>query len=285
MNCDNKISVFGASGFIGGRFCEMNKDIVEEIERNCYIPKTNNILFLISTNHNYNVYNDIFLDVETNLNILLKVLENAKKKYDNKFIINFVSSWFVYGKCKDKIFCENSVCDPRGFYSITKRTAEQLLVSYCETFNIEYRIFRLSNVIGTKNKFSKQQNAIQFLANELFYGRKVNLYNGGLDKRDFLYVDDISNALSLLLKYSKLNEIYNVGRGESHSFKQILDYIISEYNLDPTLVENIKPPAFHTSLQNDHIFLDITKLKNYGFVPSLSIYESIKQTINNMKIQ
>ena len=42
---------------------------------------------------------------------------------------------------------ENALCDPKGFYSITKRTAEQLLISYCETFNIKYRIVRILCVV------------------------------------------------------------------------------------------------------------------------------------------
>ena len=47
---------------------------------------------------------------------------------------------------------ESDYCDPTGFYSITKRAAEQLIISYCNTFNLKYRILRLTNIIGENDK-------------------------------------------------------------------------------------------------------------------------------------
>ena len=138
------ISVFGSSGFIGNKFCE--KFDCHRIGRNdIVIPEgTTKIVYFISTDDNYNIFSNPFLDIETNLIHLIKVLEECKGK-DIEFI--FISSWFVYGDTELPAN-ENSCCNPRGFYSITKRTAEQLLESYCKTFGLKYKIIRLANVIG-----------------------------------------------------------------------------------------------------------------------------------------
>jgi nucleoside-diphosphate-sugar epimerase len=158
-----EVNVLGGNGFVGGRYCEMTPNVIKN-DRDDFSVKSKNILYFISTVHNYNIFTDPYLDIDTNLITLIKVLENCKNK-DVTF--NFISSWFVYGNV-DLPARENSYCDPKGFYSITKRTAEQLLISYCETFGIKYRILRLANILGESDKkVSKQKNALQFLINEI----------------------------------------------------------------------------------------------------------------------
>ena len=159
----NKINVFGGTGFIGGRFCELYTNDVVKNDRNDYIPQTDNILYFISTIDNYNIHKDLHIDIDTNLTILMDVLTHIKERPNT--IFNFVSSWFVYGQ-NDKIpFKEDDLeCNPTGFYSITKRSAEQLIISFCNTFGVKYRIFRLANVLGEGDmKISKKKNALQFL--------------------------------------------------------------------------------------------------------------------------
>src|SRR3990167_7803807 len=135
------INVFG-KGFIGGEFC--GRYGVISNGRDDYYPKSPKILYFISTVDNYNIHTNPHLDIDTNLSLLIDVLENCRKEYGNEFEFNFISSWFVYGKVEIPAR-EDSPCFPTGFYSITKRCAEQLLISYCQTCNIPYRILRMSN--------------------------------------------------------------------------------------------------------------------------------------------
>ena len=65
MSVSNKISLYGSSGFIGKNFTRMYDNCVS-IERNSRKPLTNEILYFISTVDNYNVHDNITLDVETN---------------------------------------------------------------------------------------------------------------------------------------------------------------------------------------------------------------------------
>ena len=130
------VNIFGA-GFVGGTYHKIYPGIVNE--RSNFIPQSNNILYMISTIHNYHIFENTHIDVDTNLSLLINTLDNAKQKFGNDFIFNFVSSWFVYGDTEIPVK-ETSMCKPKGFYSITKKAAEDLLISYCETFNIKYSI-------------------------------------------------------------------------------------------------------------------------------------------------
>ena len=136
------------SGFIGSHFLSLYKDNLK-ISREERKPLTKDILYLISTVHNYHIYDDMNLDVNTNLKVLCEVLENCKEK---DITINFISSWFVYGKSEKLPVKETDICFPSGFYSITKKCAEDLLISFCQTFKINYRIIRLCNVLGANDK-------------------------------------------------------------------------------------------------------------------------------------
>ena len=72
------VSVFGATGFIGSRFCELYGGV--KISRDQKFPETNNILYCISTTTNHNIYEDLHVDINTNLNVLMDVLDNCKNE-------------------------------------------------------------------------------------------------------------------------------------------------------------------------------------------------------------
>ena len=171
----NKISVFGGTGFVGSEFCRQNAHSIL-VDRNSHTPKSLDVLYFISTVDNYNVYKDPLLDINTNLIKLVEVLEECKKSNVKTF--NFVSSWFVYGMKNELPVKESDHCDPMGVYSITKHAAEKLIQSYCQTFEMDYRILRLGNVIGeSATKVSLQRNALQQIIKDLIAGDKVRLYS------------------------------------------------------------------------------------------------------------
>ena len=220
------ISIYGGTGFIGGNFCRMYADETSLISREDRTPKSKQILYFISTIHNYNVFDKPFLDIDTNLRVLIETLEECK---DKDVVFNFVSSWFVYGQTQDLPVDERTHCNPKGFYSITKRAAEQMLISYCETFDIKYRIFRLCNVYGvTATKVSVKRNALQYLASEVVNGRDISLYNGGNDIRDFMHVDDVCRAIKMCVSNAKINDIINIGSGVPTKFGEVMKYVRSK---------------------------------------------------------
>ena len=270
MSDDNdKISVFGA-GFIGGRFVGLNKKDCIVIERNSVVPESGNILYLISTTDNYNVFTDPHKDIDTNLNHLISVLQNCKP--GDTF--NFVSSWFVYGEVNLPVR-ETAYCNPKGFYSITKRAAEQLLISYCETFKINYRIFRLCNVLGKSDlHVSKKKNALQYLIGKLKNNEDIELYFKGDFYRDYMYVDDVCNAIKHCMDNSSQNEIINIGSGKKVKFYDLIEYCKTKLNSN-SKISSMDQPEFHKLAQVRDMYLDVSKLSGFGFVPDFDIWKTL----------
>jgi len=276
----DKINLFGGTGFIGSRFSQLYQEHIILNDRDDYIPKTNNILYFISTIDNYNVHKDLHIDVNTNLTLLLNVLENIKNNPTKDITFNFISSWFVYGQ-NDKIpFKENDLgCNPTGFYSITKRCAEQLIISFCETYGIKYRIFRLANVLGEGDKkISKKKNALQFLIQEIANDRDVELYYGGNVLRDYIYVDDVCNAIFHCINKAPVNEIINVGSGKPYLFLNIIKDAIIKANSKSKIIE-INPTHFHNIVQVKNSYLDTTKLTNYGYKCEYDINKIVQKLV------
>lgn len=273
----NNISVFGSTGYIGNNFCKESDSI--RIERDSLDSKTGNILYFISTNSNYNIFDDPHKDVNTNLNHLISVLDRNRGKID---VFNFVSSWFVYGNT-DLPANENSICFPTGFYSITKKCAEDLLISYCKTFGINYRIIRLCNIYGkVDKKASAKKNALHYLINKVISGEEVSLYDGGEVIRDYMHIDDACKAIDLIIKKGNLNEVYNVGNGEPLKIKNIIDYAM-KITESSSIIKSIEVPDFHKLVQVKDMYLNNEKLVSLGYKKKIDIEAGIKELCKELK--
>ena len=271
------ISVYGSTGFIGGSFCNLFADDVIKIDRDFRKPQSKNILYFISTTTNYNVFEDLHLDINTNLNILMEVLQYCK---DEEITFNYISSGFVYGlniiNAK-----ETDIPDPRGFYSITKRTAEQLIISFCETFKCKYRILRLSNVYGTDKTISPKKNVLGFLINKLKEDQDISLYSGGMVLRDYMHVDDVSRAIKCIIDNGQLNQIYNIGSGHPLYFYDIIKIAFDMIPDCKSKIISVQTPEFYAKIQAENFFLNCEKLNKLNFQLTTPLNIGIKKLCIN----
>lgn len=268
------INVFGGKGYVGSAYSSKYECIVND--RNDLTPKSNDILYLISTVDNYSVKTNPFVDIETNLTTLMRVLENCKNNPNTVF--NFVSSWFVYGDT-DLPAKETSYCNPKGFYSITKRAAEQMLISYCETYNIKYRILRFANVVGGNDKkTSKKKNALTYLINELLSNNDIELYDNGDFYRDYIHINDLCRAIELIVTVGEHNTIYNVGNGIPIHFGDIIRYA-KEVAHSSSQIKSIPQADFHKLVQVKSMYMDNSKLKKLGYSESYTATDIIDELI------
>ncbi len=265
------ISVFGGTGFIGKNYQKHTTVNHLLMPRNDLIPLSDESLWFISTTNNYHVFDDPLLDIKTNLLRLVDTLKELKPGHT----FNFVSSWFVYGKTTQPA-SEDSYCDPKGFYSITKRAAEQLLISYCDTHKINWRIFRLSNIYGPGDKFSEKKNALTHMIGELKANRPISLYWGGKASRDYLHVKDLVAAIDICLTKAPPNIIINIGSGHSYEFGNLINTAKKILNSTSEITAR-EPSEFHQQIQVRDFYMNTEKINKLGFEPKISIHLGIKQ--------
>jgi nucleoside-diphosphate-sugar epimerase len=154
---------------------------------------------------------------------------------------------------------EFATCEPNGFYSVTKRTAEKLMMEYCTTFGIKWRILRIGNVYGGPDSGSNKRNALHFLINKLRIGAEVMVDREV--SRDFMHIFDVCGAIHRIctgIETRLLDCVYKA--------KQILKST-SEIYLTET------PPDYPQAVR---FSLDCTKLYDLGFTPSISLEEGLQ---------
>jgi len=267
----NKLSVYGATGFIGGTFCDLYPDEIVKIPREERKPLSKDIIYFISTTTNSHVFEDLHKDVDTNLTVLMDVLEHCK---DKNITFNFVSSAFVYGT--DIIDAkEDDVCEPGGFYSITKRCAEQLLISYCKTFGVKYRILRIANVYGDDKTVSAKKNVLKFLIGLMKEDKDLVLYDDGMQLRDYMHVSDICRAMKLVMEKGEINSIYNIVTGNPLPFKNIMEKA-RDFLGSKSKFNYVDYPEFNKIAQAYNYSVNGDKLKALGFKPQISFDEGLK---------
>ena len=256
----SKISVFGGTGFIGGTFCKLYPDDVILVPRNDKDFETNEVLYFISTTSNQSVFNNLHIDIDTNLSFFVDVLEKCK---DRNVTFNFISSGFVYGN--DVIDAkETDCCNPTGFYSITKRCAEQLLISFCETFGIKYRILRIGNVYGLDKTISSGKNVLGYMIGLLKENKDIKLYEGGEFLKDYMFVEDICRAIKVILDNGNVNEIYNIASGEVYCFREIMEKSKKILSSKSEIID-VPFPENQKYIQVKNMTLNNRKLKSLGF--------------------
>ena len=266
-----KISVFGGTGYIGGNFCKMYPNKTVLVARDEKDFDTKEVLYFISTTTNQNVFKDLHIDIDTNLSLFIDILSKCK---DRDVVFNFISSAFVYGN--DVLDAkETDCCNPTGFYSITKRSAEQLLISFCETFDIKYRILRVGNVYGLDKTITPGKNVLGYMIGLLKNNQEIKLYDGGNFYKDYMSVDDVCRAINLVVQAGKINQIYNIASGTSFSFREVIMKAKDMTNSTSQIID-VPMPDNQKYIQVKNMTLNTERLKSLGFVPSISFENGLQ---------
>jgi UDP-glucose 4-epimerase len=178
------------------------------------------------------------VDVDTNVKGTLNMCNFARKVGNPKII--FTSSMAVYGN-QDGSILENTSTQPRSNYGVSKLSGELYLKMYHD-FGIKSTIFRLFNVYGPGQDFrNMKQGMASIFASQLITSGKIQV-TGSLERyRDFVYVEDVVDALLLGLDNKTDGATINVGTGIKTTVKNLIESIIScsEYAINDVVVENI----------------------------------------------
>ena len=260
------LTLFGGTGIIGSYY--RNLFSCKHVPRGCATPLTKSVLYLISTTDNGNIYINPKIDIHTNLTLLATYLEKCRDNGVTTF--NFVSSWFVYGSSYEKPSEEN-ICNPKGFYSVTKYAAEKLVTEYCEAHDMNWRILRLGNVYGGPDKGTKKRNALHYLIEYLKEDLPIEIYNNL--SRDYIHILDTCIGINVVCTTGKVNTIYNIGTGIETSFISCIEKA-KNYLKSKSHIKIVDPPG--TYQQAVRFSLDCTKLYELGFVPFLTTTKGIK---------
>ncbi|MEM0298861.1 MAG: NAD-dependent epimerase/dehydratase family protein [Thermoplasmata archaeon] len=170
------------------------------------------------------------------LNGTVSVLEMAKEL--NVKLVTASSSSLYNGL--EPPHREDMVIKPTDFYTEARLYEERLAKIYQDLYGVQWCAMRFFSVYGPREEYKKNYaNLIsQFIWAYMKNERPV-IYGNGSQKRDFIFVNDVVNALMLAMK-SKTNGIFNVGTGKSYSLNDIISILKNKMgtNIEPKYIEN-----------------------------------------------
>lgn len=188
----------------------------------------------------------------------------------------FTSSAAVYGNYPDFPKKENGRVQPLTPYAVDKYASERFTIDYNKLYGIPTVVVRFFNVFGPRqNPDSPYSGVLSIITKCLKNDQPFILLGDGKQTRDFIYVEDVVNAL---IKVSGLNigsTVFNVANGKETSLIEI----IKSYEI----ISGKKLKIVRKDERSGDItrsVADISKLRNIGFEPQWSLSDGLKQYWN-----
>jgi dTDP-glucose 4,6-dehydratase len=303
-----RLLVTGGAGFIGSNFIryilsEYPEYIVTNLDKLTYPGNLNNLKD-VKTNPNYffikgdicnkKTVEKVVKDVDVILNFAAEThvdraiisagsfiktdvfgtycLLEASRKYDIQQFIQ-ISTDEVYGSIDKGSFVEEDTLNPRNPYSASKAGGDLLVSSFHSTYGLPTTIVRSSNNFGPYQHLEK---FIPLLITNALMNKRLPLYGDGLNRREWLYVTDNCEAISVILHKGKIGEIYNVGGGNEKTNLEVARTILRMLKKPESLIEYVRDRPGHDTRYS----VDCTKIEKLSWKPLSNFTHALKYTVD-----
>ncbi|MEA3449570.1 MAG: dTDP-glucose 4,6-dehydratase [Patescibacteria group bacterium] len=202
-----------------------------------------------------------------------QVLLEAAKKYKIERFVH-ISTDEVYGSIEEGYYKENDLLTPRSPYSASKAASDMLVQSYHSTYGLPVLITRTSNNFGPRQHPEK---LIPLFISNLLEDKKIPVYGYGLNRRDWIYVDDNCAAIDKVLHKGKIGEIYNIGTHDNElSNIEIITMILRLLDKHPSIIEFVKDRPGHDFRYG----IDMSKIKQLDWKHKYDLKTGLKKTVD-----
>ncbi len=172
---------------------------------------------------------DPLFDLENNTIATISLLEACRESNSNVLIL-FTGTRGVYGKVSpQKQPVKETVCPkPIDCNGINKLACDYYHLLYSQIHGLKTIVFRITNTFGPRQSLRYSGNGFitQFIKRAM-QGKAIEIYGSGEQRRDFIYVWDLINAMISASLYEEcIGQIYNIG-GEVFSVRDVANKICS----------------------------------------------------------
>ena len=223
----------------------------------------------------------IYTNIVGTVNLLNAARLSWKDNLEGKRFYH-ISTDEVYGSLgKTGHFLETTPYDPRSPYSASKASSDHLVRAYFHTYNLPVVISNCSNNCGS---FQFPEKLIPLSINNIKNNKPIPIYGKGENIRDWLFVEDHSNAIDLIFHQGKSGETYNIGGNNEwpnisliHELCKILDRKLNRpAGSSAKLITFVKDRAGHDL----RYAIDSSKLqRELGWKPSLKFEDGLEKTV------
>ncbi|MCP4217220.1 MAG: GDP-L-fucose synthase [bacterium] len=226
--------------------------------------------------------------IYSNISIQTNIIHSAYKFGVKKLL--FLGSSCIYPKLAPQPMKEEhlltSPLEPTNeAYAIAKIAGLKMCRYYNEQYGTNFLSVMPTNLFGPNDNYNLQTSHVLPALVRKFHEAKtegksfVELWGTGAPKREFLYSDDLADAVVFLMEkynYADIGEVINIGVGKDTSIKELAEIIQHIVGFEGELKwDSSKPDGTPRKL------LDVSKLHKLGWEAKLSLEEGIKKAYDD----
>jgi nucleoside-diphosphate-sugar epimerase len=183
----------------------------------------------------------------------------------------FLSS-YMYGDAGSLPISETATVHAKNPYALTKHISEQLCKFFAENFGVDSRILRPFNVFGPEQD---ETFLIPKIIREAVMYSKVNVKD--LEpRRDYVFVDDLIQAIISLIDYSGPYRIFNIGTGKSYSVTDVIQTVEALLGKRVEIsCENIRRPG---EIMDSVANIELAK-RELSWTPNFSLADGLSRIL------
>ena len=193
-------------------------------------------------------------------------------------LVFFSTGGAVYGNSGGRPHREEDRREPVSYYGLSKSIMEDLIGFEHRRSGLDYLIVRPSNAYGPGQSPDGQQGLIAVAAGKALRGEVLQIWGDGKAVRDYIYVEDLADAVFRLIGSGLSCETVNVGSGKGYQVNEVLSILGSHLD-SPLKVEYVGK----RNVDVDSIVLDCTKIGTLIDFHPIGLEEGIKRFADSIK--
>jgi GDP-L-fucose synthase len=218
-----------------------------------------------------------------NFQIQSNLMDAAHAAKTQKFV--FLGSSCIYPRncpqpIKEDYLLTGELEQTNSAYAIAKIAGIELIKSYRKEYGYKWISVMPTNLYGPNDNFDLETSHVlpalirKFIEAKQYNKSEVKIWGSGTPLREFLHVDDVAKAILICMeKYNDSQQI-NVGSGVEISILDLAHKIAEKVGFSGAIVLDANKPD-----GTPRKVLDITKLSNLGWKPTISLDQGIKSTV------
>jgi UDP-glucose 4-epimerase len=187
-------------------------------------------------------------------------------------VVLMASSAAVYGIPTYVPMDEGHPLEPVSPYGASKCAAERLGIAYARSKNIDFRVARIFNTYGPRQRKYVMFDLLNKLRNN---PRCVEVLGDGNQLRDYSFVSDTVAALKIIMECGEPAHVYNIAGNNPTSIKDLIPILAQAFGIREKVNVQYTGQTWKGDIPT--MVADITKLRNLGFQPRMPFLEGVRQ--------
>lgn len=209
--------------------------------------------------------------VQTDVYGVYVLLEEAKRQKVKKFVQ--VSTDEVYGDVSEGHSVETDPLEPRSPYSASKAGGELIARSYFVSHDMPVVITRGSNTFGP---YQYPEKLLPLFVSNALDDQQLPLYGDGLQRRDWLFVEDHGRGILAAGERGRAGEAYNIGGGNEKTNREVTELLLQVLGKSSSLIKPVGDRPGH----DRRYALNCEKAKlNLDWQPQSTFEDAMTRTV------